>query len=53
MVWRCLCFATREEVEAKANIQDLMMHWFDIGETRIVESGRLENLTSEAETPAQ
>ena len=54
-----LCFATREEAEA--NVRDLMMRWFAVRETRVVESdanyryvdGRLENLTSEAATPAQ
>jgi hypothetical protein len=56
-----LCFATREEAEA--NVRDLMMRWFAVRETRIVVSddpvndryvdGRLENLTSEAATPAQ
>ncbi len=55
-----LCFATREEAEA--NVQDLMMRWFAVRETRIVESddpvnyryvdGRLESLNSEAATPA-
>ena len=56
-----LRFATREEAEA--NVQDLMMRWFAVRETRVVESGdpvnyryvggRLENLTSEAAMPAQ
>src|ERR1700736_2588917 len=56
-----LRFATREEAEA--NVRDLMMRWFAVRETRIVESddpvnyryvdGRLESLTSEAATPAQ
>ena len=56
-----LCFATREEAEA--NVQDLMMRWFAVRETRVVQSddpvnyrygdGRLESLTSEAATPAQ
>src|SRR5712692_783911 len=51
-----LRFATREEAEA--NVRDLMMRWFAVRETRIVESddpvnyryvdGRLESLTSEA-----
>src|ERR1700737_337360 len=57
-----LCFlATREEAEA--NVQDLMMRWFAVRETRVVQSddtvnylymdGRLESLTSEATAPAQ
>src|SRR6202011_731565 len=56
-----LRFATREEAEA--NVQDLMMRWFAVRETRVVESddpvnyryvdGRLESLTSEAAAPAQ
>ena len=56
-----LRFATREEAEA--NVRDLMMRWFAVRETRIVESddpvnyryvnGRLESLTSEATKPAQ
>jgi hypothetical protein len=56
-----LRFATREEAEA--NVRDLMMRWFAVRETRIVESddlvnyryinGRLESLTTEAATPAQ
>src|ERR1700730_15797846 len=56
-----LRFATREEAEA--NVQDLMMRWFAVTETRIVESddpvnylyidGRLESLTSEGAAPAQ
>ena len=53
-----LRFATREEAEA--NVRDLMMRWFAVRETRVVESanyryvdGRLESLTSEAATPAQ
>jgi len=56
-----LRFATREEAEA--NVQDLMMRWFAVRETRVVESGdpvnyryvggRLESLTSEAGTPTQ
>ena len=61
--WRgnALCFATREEAEA--NVRDLMMRWFAVRETRVVESddpvnyryvgGRLESLTSEAATPVQ
>jgi hypothetical protein len=49
-----LRFATREEAEA--NVQDLMMRWFAVRETRVVGSddpvncryvdGRLENLVS-------
>src|SRR5437660_6176058 len=56
-----LRFATREEAEA--NVRDLMMRWFAVRETRVVESGdpvhyryvggRLESLTLEAATPAQ
>ena len=56
-----LRFATR--VEAEANVRDLMMRWFAVRETRIVVSddpvnyryvdGRLENLTTEAATPAR
>ena len=56
-----LRFATREE--AKANVHDLMMRWFAVHDTRVVQSddpvnyryvdGRLENLTSEAAMPAQ
>jgi hypothetical protein len=56
-----LRFATREEAEA--NVRDLMMRWFAVRETRIVVSddpvnyryvdGRLENLTTEAATPAR
>src|ERR1700730_7276106 len=56
-----LRFATREEAEA--NVSDLMVRWFAVRETRIVESddpvnylyidGRLESPTSEAATPAQ
>ena len=56
-----LRFATREEAEG--SVQDLMMRWFAVTETRVVESddpvnyryvdGRLESLTSEAATPAQ
>jgi hypothetical protein len=54
-------FATREEAEA--NVQDLMMRWFAVRETRVVESddpvncryvdSRLDSLTSEAASPAQ
>jgi hypothetical protein len=54
-----LRFATREEAEA--NVQDLMMRWFAVLETRVVESddpvnyryvdGRLENLTTEEAMP--
>jgi hypothetical protein len=32
-----LRFATREEAEG--NVQDLMMRWFAVRETRVVESG--------------
>jgi hypothetical protein len=32
-----LRFATREEAEA--NVRDLMMRWFAVRETRVVESG--------------
>jgi hypothetical protein len=56
-----LRFATREEAEA--NVRDLMMRWFAVRETRVIESddpvnyryidGRLESLTSEAAAPAQ
>ena len=56
-----LRLATREEAEA--NVQDLMMRWLAVRETRVVESddpvnyryvdGRLESLTSEAAMPAQ
>ena len=56
-----LRFATREEAEA--NVQDLMIRWFAVRDTRVVESddpvnyryvdGRLESLTSEAATSAQ
>ena len=56
-----LRFATHEEAEAK--VQDLMMRWFAVTETRVAESddpvnyryidGRLESLTSEAAMPAQ
>jgi len=31
-----LCFATKEEAEA--NVRDLMMRWFAVRETRVVES---------------
>lgn len=50
-----LRFAAREEAEA--NVRDLMMRWFAVRDTRVVESndpvnyryvdGRLESLTSE------
>ncbi len=50
-----LQFATRKEAEA--NVRDLMMRWFAVSETRVVESddpvnyrytnGRLEGLTTE------
>jgi hypothetical protein len=56
-----LCFASCEEAEA--NVQDLMMRWLAVRETRVVESddpvnyryinGRLESLTSEATKPVQ
>jgi hypothetical protein len=56
-----LRFATREEAEA--NVQNLMMRWFAVRETRVVESddpvnyryvdGRLESLTTEAATLVQ
>src|ERR1700738_2679367 len=56
-----LRFATREGAEG--SVQDLMMRWFAVRETRVVESddpvnyryvdGRLESLTSEAVAPAQ
>ena len=56
-----LCFATREEAEA--NVRDLIMRWFAVRDTRVVESadpvnyryvdGRLESLASEAVAPAQ
>jgi hypothetical protein len=37
MEWkRALRFATREEAEA--NVQNLMMRWFTVRETRVVES---------------
>ena len=55
-----LRFATREEAEA--NVRDLMMRWFAVRETRVVESddpvnyryvdGRLESLPSEVATSA-
>src|SRR6266436_6429675 len=48
---------------ARASVRDLMMRWFAVRETRVVESddpvnyryidGRLESLTSEAAAPAQ
>jgi len=50
-----LRFATRQEAEA--NVQDLMMRWFAVHETRVVQSddpvnyryinGRLESLVPE------
>jgi hypothetical protein len=56
-----LRFATSGE--AAANVQDLMMRWFAVRETRVVESddpvncryvdSRLDSLTSEAASPAQ
>ncbi len=56
-----LRFATCEEAEA--NVQDLMMRWFAVRETRVVQSddpvnyryvdSRLESLASEAATSAQ
>jgi hypothetical protein len=56
-----LRFATPEEAEA--NVRDLMMRWFAVRETRVVESddpvnyryvdGLLESLSSEAATPSQ
>jgi len=56
-----LRFATCEEAEA--NVHDLMMRWYAVRDTRVVESddpvnyryvdGRLESLTSEAAAPAQ
>ena len=56
-----LCFAAREEAEA--NVQDLMMRWTSVRDTRVVESndpvnyryvdGRLESLALEETTPAQ
>src|ERR1700724_4698789 len=56
-----LRFATRKEAEA--NVRDLMMRWFAVRETRVVESddpvnyryvdGRLVSLTSKAAMPAQ
>ena len=55
-----LRFATREEAEA--NVQDLMMRWFAVQETRVVESddpvnyryvnGRLESIVPEDSTSA-
>jgi hypothetical protein len=55
-----LRFATRQEAEA--NVQDLMMRWFAVRETRVVESddpvnyryvdGRLESLAAEEPTSA-
>jgi hypothetical protein len=57
-VGNSLRFATREEAEA--NVRDLMMRWFAVRETRVVESdepvnyryidGRLESLITEAST---
>ena len=56
-----LRFATLEEAEA--NVQDLMMRWFAVRETRVIESddpvnyryidGRLENLAPEETIPAK
>ena len=56
-----LRFATCEEAET--SVQDLIMRWLAVRETRVVESddpvnyryinGRLESLTSEAAMPAQ
>jgi hypothetical protein len=56
-----LRFATRGEAEG--NVQDLMMRWFAVTETRVVESddpvnyryvdGRLESLTLEAAPPVR
>jgi hypothetical protein len=56
-----LRFATREE--AKANVHDLMMRWFAVRDTRVVQSddpvnyryvdGLLESLTSEAALPVR
>ena len=53
-----LRFATREEAEA--NVRDLMMRWFAVRDTRVVESddlvnyrdvdGRLESLAPEIDT---
>ena len=55
-----LRFATREEAER--NVQDLMMRWFAVRETRVVESddpvnyryvdGRLESIVPVESTPA-
>jgi len=55
-----LRFATCEEAEA--NVRDLMMRWFAVRETRVVESdddvnyryvdGRLENVVPEELMPA-
>ena len=55
-----LRFATREEAEA--NVRDLMMRWFAVQETRVVESddpvnyryvnGRLESIVPEDSTSA-
>src|ERR1700694_4012761 len=55
-----LRFATRHEAEA--NVQDLMMRWFAVRETRVVESddpvnyryvdGRLESVAPEESTSA-
>ena len=60
-VGNALRFSTREEAEA--NVRDLMMRWFAVRETRVLVSddsvnyryvdGRLENLTTEAATPAR
>ena len=56
-----LRFATREKAES--NVRDLMMRWFVVRETRVVQSddpvnyryvdGRLESLTSRAAPPAR
>jgi hypothetical protein len=56
-----LRFATREE--AQSNVQDMMMRWFAVPETRVVEcddpvncryvDGRLESLALEAPPPVQ
>jgi hypothetical protein len=58
MVWKRP--ATRQEAEA--NVRDLMMRWFAVRETRVVESddpvnyryfdGRLKSLGPEESTPA-
>jgi hypothetical protein len=55
-----LRFATRQEAEA--NVQELMMRWFAVRETRVVESddlvnyryvdGRLESVVLEESTTA-